>query len=526
MHLNRLLTDHLYSSSLLAVQDILSEYGVESVAIRKGEHSYNEFEIPFVCSIQQVNWPIAAFTVVTNINNDRIDYFDPLTKQVTTTTIEKFQSIDNNIIMLIDGTKAFNEINLKQNLVKEQNEILLANLPLIFAIICLFSCGSYILAHYTPHQSWMHLSYLLTTFIGVLISILLIWHEFDNDNSLIKQVCGKGGKKVNCNAVLSSSHLSMFGISWSIWGGAYFSMLFMTQLFFVNNLSFLLLTASFSFLVLPYVFYSIYVQWLIIKQWCPLCLGIQTLLIINAVIAICVFAQSYYDYKFYLFQGYPFFVTLVIGIFMFLLLSALVPKLRSAKNSKAFERNLRIFKSDKNVFNYFLKKGERLKHPVDNLGIIVGNPTAHNEIIKVCNPYCSYCSVVQLELERLVKNNDVRLRIIFTVSVEKNDIGKKTVAHFLAIQQKYGNELVYTALYDWYNSPHKDYGTFAKRFVVDSQIDEQDGQIDAMNKWVDTMQIRVTPTLFFNGYEFPSAYKIEDLGYILKNSSKIIGNFS
>lgn len=517
VHLNRLLTDHLHSSSLLAVQDTLSEYGIKSVAIRKGEHSYNEFEFPFICSIQQMNWPIAAFTVVTNINNGRIDYFNPLTKQITTTSIGKFQSIGGSIIMLIDGSKAFNEINLRQNLVKEQNENLLAKMPIIFAFTCLFSYGGYILTHYTPHQSWMHLSYLLTTFLGTLISMLLIWHEFDKDNSLIKQVCGKGGKKVNCNAVLSSSHSSMLGISWSIWGETYFSMLFLIQLLFVNSLSSLVLTASISLLVLPYIFYSISLQWLIIKQWCLLCLGIQALLTINAVIALSVFIQSNYDYKSYLFQGYPFFVTMVIGIFMFLLISTLVSKLRLVRDSNSFERNLRIFKSDKNVFKYFLKQGERLKYPVDNLGIIIGNPIAHNEIIKVCNPYCSYCSDMQIKLERLIKkNNDIRLRLIFTVPIEKNDIGRKAVAHFLAIQKKYGNELAHTALYEWYSSSKKDFGTFARRFVVDSPIDEQDNQITDMNKWVDTMQIRITPTLFFNGYEFPSAYNIEDLSLILK----------
>jgi len=520
LHLKSLLIDHINYSSLLAIQDTLSAYGVESVAVGKGEHSYHDFELPFICSIQQVDWPSAAFTIVTNLDNDRLDYLDPLTKRVTTTTIEQFQSIHKDIIMLIDGAKAVDEINLRQNLVKERNESVLANLPIVLALISLFSCGGYIITHFTQNHSWTNLSYLLSTCIGVFISLLLIWHEFDKDNRLLKQVCGKGGKKVNCNAVLSSSHSSMFGISWSTWGGAYFCMLFLIQLLFVNNFSFLVVTACLSLLVIPYVFYSIYVQWQIIKQWCPLCLGIQVLLIFNALIAINVFSQPTNEYKFYSFQSYAFVIALLIGAFMFFLISALIPVLKSARDSKSLERNLRMFQSDKNVFNYFLNKGEPLKYPVDNLGIIVGNPAAGNEIVKVCNPYCSYCSDIHLKLEPLIKNNNsVRLRIIFTVSLEKNDIGRKAVAQFMAIQQKYGNDLVHTALDDWYSSAYKDYETFARRFVVGLELEEQDGKIMAMSKWVDSMKIRVTPTLFFNGYEFPREYEVDDLIDILKNNS-------
>ncbi|MBB5620729.1 putative membrane protein [Pedobacter cryoconitis] len=517
LHLQSLLMNHINYSSLLAIQDTLSEYRIESIAVRKGGHSYNDFELPFICSIQQVDWPDAAFTIVTNLDNDRIDYLNPLTKRITTITIAQFQSIDKGIIMLINGSKAVDEINLRQNLVKERNEFLFANLPLVLAFISLFSCGWYILTHYAPYQSWIHLSYLLSACIGVFISLLLIRYEFDEDNHLLKQVCGKGSKKVNCKAVISSSHSSLFGISWPTWGGAYFCMLLLVQLLFINNFAFLVVTAFLSFLAVPYVFYSIFIQWRIIKQWCPLCLGIQAVLLFNALIAIHVFSQFTIDYKFYSFQSYSFVITLLIGAFMFSLITALVPMLKSARDSKALERNLRVIKSDENVFNYFLNKSEPLKYPIDNLGIIIGNPAAANEIIKVCNPYCSYCSDMHLKLERLIKNNsNIRLRIIFTVSTEKNDIGRKVVGHFLAIQQKYGNELVHSAFNDWYSSLYKDYETFAGRFVVGSEIDGQEDKIIAMGNWVGSMKIRATPTLFFNGYAFPSEYKVDDLIDVLK----------
>lgn len=516
LHLKKLLEDHLNPSSLLAVKDTLSSYGIESGAIRKEGHSYEDFELPIICSIQEEDWPVPAFTIVTNVNQDKIDYLDPSTNKIKTTTINRFQSIDKGVVMLLDSAESINEHDLRKNLSKERSQLFLSNLPLALAFISLFSCGGYIIANFKPGHSWFNLGYLLTTCLGFLTSLLLIWHEIDKDNKLIKQVCGKGGKKVNCDAVLSSPQSSFFGISWSIWGGAYFCMLFLVQLLFVNDYSFLLVTASLSLLIVPYVFYSIYLQWRIIKQWCPLCLGIQALLIINAMIAWNIFQRHLGVYEHYNFQSYPFLITLLIGAFTFFLISASVPMLKSVRDSKTYQRNLRLFKSDKNVFKYFLNKSESVTEPADSLGIVIGNPAASNEIIKVCNPYCGPCSDMHPKLGHLLKNNpDVKLRIIFTASGEEHDEKRKPVIHFLAIQQKFGNELAHSAIDNWYGAIHKDYEVFASRFIVDNELKEQNDKVLAMSRWCDSMKIRVTPTLFVNGYEFPPEYSVEDLQNIL-----------
>lgn len=42
------------------------------------------------------------------------------------------------------------------------------------------------------------------------MSVLLLWHEIDKNNPLLRQICS-GGKKVNCDAVLSSKASKVFG---------------------------------------------------------------------------------------------------------------------------------------------------------------------------------------------------------------------------------------------------------------------------------------------------------------------------
>jgi len=80
--------------------------------------------------------------------------------------------------------------------------------------------------------------------------------------------------------ILNSKASKTFGISWSEVGFFYFA----TTLLF-------LLIPGFDFLskatvisvanlaAVPYVFFSIYYQWKVARQWCPLCLTVQVVLI-------------------------------------------------------------------------------------------------------------------------------------------------------------------------------------------------------------------------------------------------------
>ena len=509
-NLVKLIDNHLDSLSLLAVKEALSEYGIETGAIRLGNHSYLDFELPFICSIQKEDWPIPAFTVVKNIDNDSILYLDPITKKTTTSTLQQFQAMDKGIVMLIDSSNRRNEINYKDNVKLEREKRILSNLPWFLFLIIIIYCSFQIINYYQSNFVLNKLGYLIAIFIGTSISSLLIWHEVDQDNKLIKQVCRKG-KKMNCDAVLSSSQSSLFGVSWSIWGGSYFLMLLFVQLFFVNDFSFLLVTAGLSFLALPYVFYSIYVQWRIIRQWCLLCLGIQSILIINALIAWDVFRRFHVGYELYVFNGYPLIIAITIGLLTFLVLNKLVQLFKSAKEGKIYEKRLKLIKSDKEVFNYFLRKSERISVSTDSLGITLGNPSASNEIIKICNPYCPPCSDMHFKLEKIIDTNrDVKIRIIFTATGEEDDITNAPVAYFLLTQEHFGPEVVKTLLDEWYASD-KDFTRFVSEKILKEDLKSQKAKIVEMGQWCEKMKIRGTPTLFINGFELPEQYRVSDL---------------
>lgn len=507
-NLDYLLENHIESNSLLAVKDILYGYGVESAAIRKGNYSYSDFETPFISSVQQEDWPNANFTVITNVNDGYVNYLDTIKNKIITTSIEEFERIDKGIVLLIDGSDKINESNYLNNKYKDRIQFFVKNIPTYLILITTLITAAYLVSN--DVFMWTSLGFLFSSLIGLSIAVILLWHEVDTHNPFIKEVCGAFGKKINCDAVLSSAKSSFLAISWSIWGFALMSTLFVTQIIYAGQMNQLLISSYISIALVPYVLFSIYYQGRVIKQWCSLCLMTQIILTTNAVIGVIFINEN--DINIYQINYYSIVCTIFLGT-LFLVASYLaIPILKTASDSKNYKKKLKKLHYNPEIFQALLNKSEQITVSAEKIGILVGDPNAKNEIIKVCNPYCGPCSKAHPELEHIIKiNPDVKVRIVFTASGKKSDIATAPVTHFLAIQQKLGSQAVHQALDDWYLAPEKNYILFADKYPMNGELKQQSDKISAMNDWCEKMKIRATPTLFINGKEMPDIYRINEL---------------
>lgn len=508
--LSNILEEHVEYPSILSLKDALFYYGIESAAIRKGEYSYSDFETPFICSIQKEGWSKPCFTIVTKAEDNGIEYLEPLSNSIQNISLEDFEKIDKNIILLMDTSTAKDEPNLETNRTKERARKVSKRVPVYLTAFALITSVCFSLSSPFGIENKIGIAYILTSFIGLVASSLLLWHDIDAHNPFLKEVCGGNAKKMNCNAVLTSSKASFLGLSWSNWGFAYFATFFVTQILFPANISFIALWSTLSIIAAPYILFSIYYQWKIVKQWCPLCIAVQAVLGINALIAVLFITSG--SYAINEISPYSVISILLLGLsFLFAAYKA-IPIFKSANDSKSYEKKWKNLRYNPEIFNALLDKSETVNYPVENLGIVVGNPNATNEIIKVCNPYCGPCAKAHPELEHIVNsNNDVKVRIIFTASGEEEDIKTPPVAHLLAIQQKLGVETVHTALDEWYMAPSKDYEAFAKKYPMNGELKQQTEKIQAMRDWCKDMKIRATPTIYINGRELPDSYRVNEL---------------
>jgi len=512
-----LIDEHTEYPSLLSIIDTLLEYGIESAAIRKGAYNYHDFELPFICSIQQPYWPQACFTVVTKIDGDEINYLDPVRKIEVSASVNDFSKIDKDIVLLVDASTSKDELYYQKNRQLEKRSFFKKLvLLLIFVIAWSFSVGYAVLNDVPPISAFSVLFFLLNT-IGSIISLLLLWHDIDAHNPFLKQVCGGQAGSFNCDAVLKSKGASFIGLSWSVIGFSYFATMILSQLLFgLTNILYLSYWALFSLLAVPYTLYSVYYQWKTVKQWCPLCLMVQGVLFLSAInSAIYIYFNGLNSLSIF-----PLMTLLIIGGGMLSLSSSLVPVFKGSKENQEHKRKWHQLRYSTDIFQILLQKQPNITLPVEGLGVQIGNLEADHEIIKVCNPYCGPCAKAHPELEELIRsNNNLKVRVIFTATGEDNDVKTAPVQHLLAIQERDGHNKVSEALDDWYLSEIKDYPSFAERYPMNGELERQKHKIEAMRIWCDNMKIRVTPTFYINGHELPDSYQINDLKHILKNTT-------
>lgn len=192
------------------------------------------------------------------------------------------------------------------------------------------------------------------------------------------------------------------------------------------------------------------------------------------------------------------------------------PLILKAKDEPIYKAAYKRLLYNPETFNYLLQQQATAPDGFQNLGITLGNPDAENTIIKVCNPYCGPCAKAHPVLDKIIHNNkNVKLKLIFTASNDKDDKRGIAARHLLAINEKHDVHQTQQALDDWYLADKKDYEVFASKYPINGEVKQQEMQIDEMKKWCNEAEITHTPTIFINGKRLPESYSVNELKYIL-----------
>lgn len=510
-NLSRLLEDNPHPISLLSFHDILKEYNISSGTIRRGNHDLEDIQTPFICAVEDESSEGVRYVLIAAVNKDEVTYLDARKNSLLKMDRKVFDAGDKGYALLVDLDEAQDERNYDQHKSTEQIARTRVNLQNFAALILLCSIGAIPLVM-PLHASISASLFLLTSFLGTLFSVLLVWSESSaGDSALFKQLCGMS-EHTDCNRILKSEGSKFLGVSWSVWGVTYFATFFISQVvafgFFISFWSLISLVIS------PYIFYSLYYQRRVVKKWCPLCLAVQVVILANALLSIFHFQNVAFATAISLQALLP---TIVLSAIIFVMTSLATKYMANERQSRAIDKRYKELHYDSDVFRTMLNKGLPMHRPADGLGVLIGSPTATTEIVKVCSPYCGPCSKAHTELEKILKNNPhVRLRIIFTANGNTDDKKTAPVSHIMALNEQYTADEAHAALDDWYSASEKDYTQFASRYPLDSEyIAAQKVKLQDMRTWCEDMQIRFTPTIFVNGYLLPDGYRIKDLNYVI-----------
>ncbi len=492
--------------SMLAMSDTLQSCNIATLSGKIDQHKLKTIPGSFITQRAGKGWE--NFVVVTDISDTTIGYYNAKDQYVKM-PFDQF---------VVDWTGAClfaetNESSGEEGYTKKRIASNTLNIGTGVLLLCLLGwigISFYKQINIEPASQLLLATYFMIKVLGVVASGLLLWYEIDKHNPVLQKICS-GGKKVNCDAVLNSKQATFLynTFSWSEIGFAYFfgtSVFLLLQGFSSGALT---ITGWVSLLSIPIIISSFIYQGVILKQWCKLCIAIQGALAVEIVL---IFFTNWYTGSLDFMLLPSFIALLVLPILSWKLLK---PILERSKESNFYKRNFLQLKNNLDVFTGLLHKSRKIQYPTDGMGIIFNSENAKYAVIKVCNPYCGPCADAHPILEELVEKEVINLQILFTASTDPKDYKAKPVRHFLAVDNQGDKQQTQHALDDWYLAEKKDYETFASKYPMNGELEEQMEKIKVMRTWCDKEKITHTPTIFINGYELPSEYKIEDLKDIL-----------
>ena len=501
--------EHPDYPSLLSISDVFNNFGINNVAVRFDPQKFTKIPVPFICQIKSPNKGPLDFTVIKSVDDKRTQCLDPKTSTWKFIDNELFLKQSSGIALLVEANENAGEEDYEKKIKEERQKRNITYATAVwFPLLMLL--GVFLTVKNTT-ELLLTIAFFILTFIGAMIGFLLVFYELDQHNPLLQQICS-AGKKTSCEAILQSKAAKIAGISWSAIGFSYFlGQLLMFLFLGVNNAPALFSMAWINVFALPYIIFSVYYQWQIAKQWCILCLSVQSILLMQFVVSFIAGWHSYIPIE-SISAELILKVLLIFTLPLFICVTT-INALRKGKEGKIASNELQKIKHNSQIFDAILQNQRSVTQDPKGLGLILGNKNAPFKIIKVCNPFCNPCAIAHPMVDALLHNNpNIQVQILFPC-FNKDDHRTPVVRHFLEIAKSNDENRLIQALDDWYLAENKDYEMLARKYPLNIKEEEHENQIDQMREWCDQMEISATPTFFVNNHKLPSTYQISDLKY-------------
>lgn len=489
--------------SLLSLSDLLTDWRIDNTALKlnTGEQ-LRELPLPFIAhQKKQGGW----FVLVTNIVGDQISYTDSERGRVTE-PMAAFEKQWTGVVLLAETTEQSGEPDYARNRPAEIRENLRGPLvlagSLFIALLVILSVANDLTA-----PDWL---LLLTKSAGLSLSGLLVAKQLGSKNALTDRLC-RLNERNNCDDVLNSPAAKLWGwLSWTDVGLVYFAGGLLTVLLVSLQPAMRPLLHALALLALPYTVFSVYYQARVLRQWCPLCLAVQGVLVLEGSIAVTQLNLLPNVAPPYLIM----FTAFLLPVLTWVLIK---PLLSDRQQSRREHNELTALKRDPAVFNALLQQQPKMPSLPDDLHpIILGNPDAEHTITMVTNPFCGPCARTHGELDHLLdRNTNLKAAIIFAGNGTDGP-ATQVALHTLALAEE-GRAT--DALTDWYAQTGKNYDVWASRYPID--VNRPDLLVIAkrQSQWCRENDIDETPTLFLNNYPLPRRYLARNLQWLVNQLS-------
>lgn len=352
---------------------------------------------------------------------------------------------------------------------------------------------------------------LLSTAAGLYLSVLATNAQVGMDDGRQPLFC-TNLPKTDCNAVIASSKGKLYKqVAISDACMVFFTAQLLALLFFwiagwLNVFYTYTLVALLA--ALPLTFYSLYVQVVIEKKWCTICIAITGLLYLQlGIVAPRLLNGFSQGVTGQLVIYLAFFITTLGGWLMMKGWLTKYGKLKQAhKKAIAFKRNYELFR-------YSLLQSKSINIEKAEQAIVLGNSAAALQITLVTNPYCGFCAGAHQILVQLLKSygGHLSIAIRFNYTEALNAEQKQLHWQLVAIYHQKGPAVFIEVLGEWF--AEKDYTKWVKRFASDDlqNNDTIYNWLQQQAAWNQSQELNFTPAFLIGPYLCPMAYEREDL---------------
>nr|WP_321522018.1 vitamin K epoxide reductase family protein [uncultured Macellibacteroides sp.] len=492
------LYSHEYYPSLVSLTDVLTDMGIQNMAVKTNINNLKEIEKPVLLHL---GGNVSRFIIVTRIADNKIEYYKSNSKKEKKLTDDVLKDWDG-VLLYIAKPKIKNQLEEILEKIK-QNQFML----IFVALLALF-------IPFVIKNDIGILYYLLLAvkLIGLCFTFFLLRHDLDINSKFERHLCSLS-KNISCDAVLNSSASKFLGLfkmsSISLVYFVFGIILLLGALVtgtYLNVINLLLFISLFS---IPYIIYSLSYQMFVIKKWCLLCLSVIFSLVLENLISAYLLYTGQLKLPSYIDVYIAFFVIIIL----ILAWSYLYSKIKQI--IKAEEYEIQYFKLKKNyqIFRLILDNQPLKEIEFSSNDIILGDIKSRINITIAINVTCSPCLQVYTKLKQLLNEHPDRFSLNIRFLSKHENVDKNLVELFLISLYYLDNNLFIQAFDKW--NLEKDYSNLYSSFKMKGDSEKAHSELLRHRKWGNKLKISNTPIIFINGKELPVIYTKEDLEYFL-----------
>ena len=491
------LLTHPYYPSVNAITDLFDHFHIENVAAELPIEETIITELPntFLAHIKEDN--IEKIVLIKKGTDSlKIIYGKNNTKVISP---QKFIAIWTGVVIAVENEK-------KAPTSMTSGFWLKSGIYLLLLAVSLYSFS-------TANLSLKIGAYIILSFLGIYIGVLLIQKELGVRSKILDKFC-EGSPKSSCYDILNSKGASVLGLfKLSDVGIVYFSGLSLALLLFIiSSISIdLNLFYFISFASALFIPYSVYYQWKVVQKWCPLCLAVLAILLLQMVV---LFNNQIPTYSL---NTNNILIVLFSFLFMTAIWSFMKPLLKKQQEFEVLQLEYYKFKRNNNLFTTALKSSKVVNTKIYGVEeITFGNENASIQIVLITNPLCSFCKeshkIIHEILMRHPKNIHLITRFnINTVTTQENN-GLLISNKLIEIYASKGSVACINALNEVYSDTNP--GKWVKKNIPTKNL-KHFKILEKEKEWCTNNGINFTPAVFINGYLYPKEYNIADLPFFI-----------